>query len=84
MIISFGLRAYTDYTDLDEDGTLDITYNDNFEYYGYFNSNFCYDYDTTALRYEPDGQVINGHKCSGNFSGNFLNWATMTRMGHSS
>jgi type IV pilus assembly protein PilY1 len=75
-------KAYTDYTDLDSDGTLDTTYTDSFDYYGYFNSGFCYTYASGV--YSPDGAVDTGtHQCTGatgNWSGNFLNWASMTRM----
>lgn len=73
------VKAYTDYSDLDGDGNLDITYNDAFDYYGYFNSNYCYDY--SGGTFSPNGTVANGtHQCSGQWSGNFLNWATMTRI----
>jgi type IV pilus assembly protein PilY1 len=71
-------KAYTDYTDLDGDGELDTTYNDAFDYYGYFHSGLCYDYVNS--RFEPAGAVTSGHQCGGNWSGNFLNWASMTRM----
>lgn len=79
------VKAYTDYTDLDGDGVLDITYLDTFDYYGYFDSAKCYEYDDGSdKRFEPDGAAsgTNGHECSGNnqWSGNWLNWATMTRM----
>ena len=84
-------KAYTDYTDLDSDGTIDTTYNNDFEYYGYFNSLKCYDYTTGVVdAYIPSGDVDNtavgseDYKCTGSnnnkWSGNFLNWATMTRM----
>ncbi len=73
-------KAYSDYSDLDGDGELDTSYNDAFDYYGYFNSNFCYDYDATQQRFEPNGATSSGHQCGGNWSGNFLNWASMTRM----
>ncbi|GGK61652.1 pilus assembly protein [Amphritea balenae] len=79
------VKAYTDYTDLDDDGVLDFTYQDSFDYYGYFDSAKCYLYDSTDKRFEPDGTAggTNGHECNGNnkqWSGNWLNWATMTRM----
>ena len=32
-------KAYTDYTDLNNDGALDTTYNDTVTYYGYFDAN---------------------------------------------
>ena len=73
-------KAYTDYTDLDGDGQLDTSYKDTIEYYGYFNSNFCYDYDAADARFEPNGITSGGHQCNGQWSGNFLNWASMTRM----
>lgn len=79
-------KAYTDYSDLDNDGLLDTTYNDAFEYYGYFNPNKCYDYSASTLLYTPDGDVTSStHRCAGGattgeWSGNFLNWVAMTRM----
>lgn len=87
------IKAYNDYTDLDKDGTVDRTYSDAFEYYGYFHSDLCYEYDDTNKRFNPVGTVDNprenandttyDHYCSSDaasWSGNFLNWATMTRM----
>jgi len=83
-------KAYTDYSDLDNDGDLDTTYMDDFVYYGYFNSEFCYTY--SGGMFVPAGKVLvpasstNGtpnHSCTnatGGWSGNFLNWLTMTRM----
>lgn len=80
------IKAYTDYSDIDSNGTLDITYNDSISYYGYFDSNKCYNYSSS--RFEPAGNVLgfsptdppSNHHCSGQWSGNFMNWATMTRM----
>ena len=78
------IKAYTDYTDLDGDGVIDTTYLDAFDYYGYFDSGKCYQYDSSDDRFEPDGSAsgTNGHECtsSNQWSGNWLNWATMTRM----
>ncbi len=72
-------KAYDDYTDLDpeENDGPDTTYKNSIEYYGYFNSNLCYDYNSGV--FVSSGAASN-HHCSGNWSGNFLNWATMTRM----
>ncbi|UTF61752.1 pilus assembly protein [Gilvimarinus sp. DA14] len=70
-------KAYDDYSDLDGDGYADTTYKNDYEYYGYFDSNKCYRHDGNVFR--PAGRSSN-HYCSGNWSGNFLNWATMTRM----
>lgn len=83
-------KAYPDYTDLDNDGRLDTTYQDAFDYSGYFDSNRCYDYSTTNNRFKSVAVAtdINGngkaHECgaasSGRWSGNFLNWVTMSRI----
>jgi len=47
-------------------------------YLGYFNPAKCYVY--TSSRFVPSSDVISSitHTCSGKWSGNFLNWATMT------
>ncbi|MGB1270713.1 MAG: hypothetical protein ACPG5T_01430, partial [Endozoicomonas sp.] len=73
-------KAYSDYTDLDEDGRLDTGYVDSFDYLGYFDSDWCYQY--TGNHFSPSAGATgsNGHSCTTNiapWSGNFLNWATM-------
>ncbi|MDR2550398.1 MAG: hypothetical protein LBD10_09405 [Desulfobulbus sp.] len=75
-------KAYTDYADLDGNGVPETTYTDNIEYYGYFDTKKCYDYSTGNNRFVPAALATgtNSHYCSGKWSGNFLNWATMTRM----
>ncbi|MCW7553833.1 PilC/PilY family type IV pilus protein [Endozoicomonas gorgoniicola] len=78
-------KAYPDYSDLDGDGQLDTTYNDQFDYLGYFLSDWCYSYNTSSGRFEPELQATgdNEHYCEGAasyWSGNFLNWATMSRI----
>jgi type IV pilus assembly protein PilY1 len=75
-------KAYNDFTDLDGDGTIDTTYNHSINYYGYFDYDKCYDYDTSAGMFLPQA-VTSDKYCdsvSGSWSGNFLNWATMTRI----
>jgi type IV pilus assembly protein PilY1 len=74
------IKAYTDYSDLDNNGTLDTSYIDTFDYYGYFDNQKCYTYINS--RFEPASAATgaNSHHCSSQWSGNFLNWATMTRM----
>lgn len=48
-------------------------------YLGYFDPNKCYVYDTTNNRFNPSGAVNNtNHECTTKWSGNFLNWVTMT------
>lgn len=77
------IKAYTDYSDLDNNGSIDTTYLDTFDYYGYFDSAKCYTYSSGNGRYEPSAAATgtNKHECDGStWSGNFLNWATMTRI----
>jgi len=45
-------------------------------YLGYFGPNKCYTYSSS--RFNPAGATTATHTCSGQWSGNFLNWATMT------
>ncbi|WP_295803171.1 PilC/PilY family type IV pilus protein [uncultured Microbulbifer sp.] len=73
-------KAYDDYTDLDEDGIADTTYMNDYDYYGYFDSNKCYSY--SSGKFVPQSFTAD-HYCealNASWSGNFLNWATMTRM----
>ncbi|MDR3394721.1 MAG: hypothetical protein P4L70_06940, partial [Parasulfuritortus sp.] len=70
-------KAYNDYSDLDGDGQLDTTYKNSIDYYGYFDSYKCYNY--TSGVFVPS-TVTSTKYCSGNWSGNFLNWVTMTRI----
>lgn len=74
---------YTDFEDLDGDGILDVTFKPNFKYYGYFDATKCYTYANS--QFEPNSTAtVTGERyvCggSGQWSGNFLNWATMTRL----
>ena len=81
------MKAYNDYSDLNGDGVLDTSYNDAVDYYGYFDSERCYVYNASGNplgegRFEPSDEAggANDHECSGKWSGNFLNWASMTRL----
>jgi type IV pilus assembly protein PilY1 len=72
--------AYDDLTDIDGDAVIETTYDNAYEYYGYFGADLCYRYDAANARFEPVGAAVS-HACgSAYWSGNFLNWATMTRM----
>jgi type IV pilus assembly protein PilY1 len=83
-------KAYTDFTDLNRNGIIDEGYDDSITYAGYFDSNFCYIYNESKIpaRFEPASNISdlikdNGHACNivtGDWSGNFLNWASMTKM----
>ncbi|MGN6280201.1 pilus assembly protein [Frateuria sp.] len=79
------IKAYTDYTDLNGDGVVDTTYQDGFDYSGYFDANLCYGYNNGQFVAGADATDDNGnekaHECDGTkWSGNFLNWAAMSRI----
>lgn len=86
-------KAYDDYSDIDGDGIVDTTYKFNISYYGYFDSYKCYDYDntydfnsdgTSDGRFVPVSESDANHYCTaaggGEWSGNFLNWISMSRI----
>ena len=88
------IKAYTDYSDLDGDGFLDTNFTPYIEYDGYFNPRKCYTYqnnrfEATAAATTADYTVtlVDGvtsvtkpsYVCSNQWSGNLLNWASMTR-----
>jgi VCBS repeat-containing protein len=75
-------EAYNDASDLDGDGKLDVGYNPDIQYYGYFDSYKVYKYDGTnerfyPVRYTADKKVT---PFSGEWSGDFLNYVTMSRI----
>lgn len=83
---------YTDYEDIDGDGVDDTTFKPTFRYYGYFDAGKCYTYNaawgSSRGRFEPalavQAEAGTGRlacpRGQGYWSGNFLNWATMTRL----
>ena len=82
-------KAYTDFDDVDGDGAIDSTYKDTINYYGYFDPAKCYSYsgalDTGSFGPTAAAGGTNSHTCNGvsgggRWSGNFLNWASMSRM----
>ncbi len=77
--------AYSDFSDLDPENNdgPETTYENNIEYFGYFDPNKCYTYNTGTQRFAPQSFQNTPFYCddvTGDWSGNFLNWATMTRM----
>lgn len=66
------------------DGIPDTTYVHGFDYYGYFDSYKCYTYSKTTNQFDPiafsDSKYCNAGNATNQWSGNFLNWASMTRM----
>lgn len=85
---------YSDFEDLDDDGIIDTTFKPTFKYYGYFDPTKCYVYSTTDSQFNPaanativptavDDKTLDRYTCLPNvsqWSGNFLNWSTMTRL----
>ncbi len=76
-------EAYNDASDLNDNGKLDIRYDPSIEYYGYFDSGKCYEYNSSVspARFEPSSITAN-KICSGSkeWSGDFLNYQTTARM----
>lgn len=77
-------KAYTDWDDMTGDGIPDKTFVPSVSYYGYFDPQKCYDYSIANKRFEPKAVTTDPNRycdgVSGHWSGNFLNWASMTRM----
>ncbi|MGD9039399.1 MAG: Calx-beta domain-containing protein [Desulfobacteraceae bacterium] len=76
-------EAYNDASDLNGDGTLDVGYNPNIDYYGYFDSRKVYKYDSSSNRFYPVRRTTNKKvdpAASDEWSGDFLNYLTMSRM----
>lgn len=77
---------YTDYEDIDGDGAVDYTFKPTFRYYGYFDPEKCYAYNKGEGRFKPAAMATASNNrlvCASGASqwaGNFLNWATMTRL----
>ncbi|NCU38576.1 hypothetical protein EOL96_05990 [Candidatus Saccharibacteria bacterium] len=74
-------EAYNDASDINGDGVLDVRYNPNIDYYGYFDSYKYYEFSSANDRFEPRGTTTTKKAPSGNYwSGDFLNYVSMTRM----
>lgn len=74
-------RAYNEFTDYDNDGQPDGGYIHAIRYSGYFDTGKCYAYSGTTGRFAWTADTTDKYCASGTgWSGNFLNWATMTRM----
>jgi type IV pilus assembly protein PilY1 len=80
-------KAYNEYSDLDGDGAPETQYKHSYRYYGYFDNHRCYVYNTTSNQFTPTrsenaATATDPTYCGGTneWHGNFLNWATMTRM----
>jgi type IV pilus assembly protein PilY1 len=89
-------EAYNDASDLNNDGELDVGYSPEIDYYGYFNSYACYNFDSSENRFVPKSVKTEEEKeagiktCNsgsgssgeyaGEWSGDFLNYVTMARI----
>jgi type IV pilus assembly protein PilY1 len=85
-------EAYNDASDLNGDGTIDTRYTPvdiaavgntpaikGIDYFGYFDSYKCYTYDAGDGRFNP-ASVTPNKQCSGQWSGDFLNYVTTSRI----
>jgi type IV pilus assembly protein PilY1 len=77
-------EAYNDASDIDGDGTLDIRFKPSIIYLGLFDSAVCYTHneanDGTGL-FTPSSVAVGALKtCSSQWSGNWLNYITTTRI----
>jgi len=71
-------EAYNDASDLNGDGVVDVGYKPaTVTYYGLFDSFMCYSYSAAGL-FQPSVRSSN-KKCSGQWSGDFLNYVTTSR-----
>lgn len=75
-------EAYDDAQDLDGDGKLDVGYKHSIDYFGYFDPYKCYTYQTSNPKQFVPSRYTATKYCggAGEWSGNFLNWLSMSRM----
>lgn len=76
-------EAYNDASDLDGDGVLDIRFKPSITYYGYFSSDFCYNYSNNI--FVPVSRTLDPLlRCveagGGEWSGNYLNYISTSRV----
>lgn len=72
-------EAYPSYEDINGDGVLDTTFKpDEIDYYGYFDSNFCYE-NVSGTYLEAVSEAVD-KTCTNAWSGDYLNYLSMTRM----
>lgn len=79
----FYFQAYNDATDLDGDGKIDSKYTHTINYYGYFDPFKCYSHSGgsgNTDKFTPVSVSSNKLCSGGQWSGNALNWLTMTRL----
>lgn len=75
-------ESYNDTADIDGDGSIDVRFKPSITYYGLFESNLCYVHNDKSDKdglFTPSSLATNG-KCSGKWSGNWLNYQTTARI----
>ena len=76
--------AYNDASDLDRDGRLDLYFKPSITYYGLFDPAVCYSENGSGKGnsglFTPAAAAGTLGKCSGNWSGNWLNYVTTSRI----
>lgn len=75
---------YTDFEDIDDDGTLDTDFKPAFKYYGYFDSTKCYAYSGTNKRFEPAAQATSVTASSTGYLKGSISGTTFTDTTHGS
>jgi type IV pilus assembly protein PilY1 len=73
-------KAYTDYSDLDDDGIPELGYKHSFDYYGYWDAKKCYSYSAADGYFSPTGYSADKYCGGTGWSGNFLNWVATSRL----
>ncbi|MEZ5475547.1 MAG: PilC/PilY family type IV pilus protein [Steroidobacteraceae bacterium] len=71
-------EAYNDASDLNGDGILDVGFKPSITYYGLFDSAKCYNYG--AGGFVPTALAGPANTCTGQWSGNFMNYVTTARI----
>lgn len=72
-------EAYNDTSDIDGDGVIETHFKPSIDYYGYFDSYKCYSYNSSQNQFTPISVTVN-KRCTGAWSGNFLNYLTTGRL----
>ncbi|WP_154650503.1 pilus assembly protein PilY [Geotalea daltonii] len=74
--------AYNDAADIDDDGQLETGYKHTVDYYGYFDAYKCYTHSGGSGandKFTPVSSTPDKFCAAGQWSGNVLNWITMSR-----
>lgn len=75
---------YTDFEDLEGDGTINTTFQPTFKYYGYFDATKCYVYSSTNARFEPNTAATASAPAATSALGGSITGTTFTDTTHGS